>query len=56
MKRTRRPTPRPPAPEVFAAPVPPAIPDPTCARACGVCWACRRAKDGPLYYLRGRTT
>ncbi len=34
----------------------PAIPDPACAAkkgACGKCWSCRRAKDGPEWWLQG---
>lgn len=27
------------------------MPDPTCARSCGSCHVCRRAKDGPVYWL-----
>jgi hypothetical protein len=31
----------------------PGISDPVCARACGRCHYCLRAKYGPLYWLRG---
>jgi hypothetical protein len=29
------------------------IPDPVCAKKCGACAACRRAKDGPEWWLLG---
>ncbi len=29
------------------------VDDPICAKDCGACWLCMRAKHGPLYYLRG---
>ncbi len=35
------------------APALPELPDPVCSKACGACAYCRRAKDGPEWWLLG---